>query len=116
LRIEDDSNELAKLSLFAVMDSSPRVSAHFIQRQLSKLDDVTPKRGQLPSSELKINARLKLKLPVFSSIPKLSTGSLDHLQRLKVITNAIQLIDEQSKQLHAHVTGKLFWAYLPLYF
>jgi hypothetical protein len=87
------------------MDSTPRVSAHFIQRQMSKYEDGKLKRDDLPFSELKVNSRLNLKIPTFNSMPKLSTGSLDHPQCLKVITNAIQSIDEQSKQLQAHVTG-----------
>ncbi|KAI6175521.1 hypothetical protein M3Y97_00698300 [Aphelenchoides bicaudatus] len=102
LRVEDDSSEFAKLSLFAVLDSVPRLNAHFVQRQIAKQDDGKFKRKEILASELKTNNLLNLKVPTFEVLPKLSTESLDHPHRLKLITNALKLLNEQSKKLNVH--------------
>lgn len=106
LRVEDDSSEFAKLSLFAVLDSVPRLNAHFVQRQIAKQDDGKFKRKEILASELKTNNLLNLKVPTFEVLPKLSTESLDHPHRLKLITNALKLLNEQSKKLNVHSAGK----------
>jgi hypothetical protein len=111
LRIENDSvNEISNMSVFAVLDSTPRVSANFIQRRLEGDNNVykTIDRQLLQSSKLTSTFRSNFKAPTFTSMPKLSTADLDHAQRLKTMSQALATIDGQTKQLQLSVTSRYF--------
>lgn len=106
LRIENDNvNEMPNLSVFAVLDTFPRVSAYFIQRRVEG-DNGTFKtidRQLLQTSGFNLTSRSTLKVPTFTSMPKLSTADLNHEQRLKTMSQALTTIDGQTKQLQSTV-------------
>lgn len=104
LRIETESNETSKLSLLTVLDTTPRLSANFIQRRLNVVAGA-PKPGQPTDLPKTANARLNIKAPILSSLPKISTADLDHHKRVKIITNVLRTIDDQSKQFQPCVAG-----------
>lgn len=107
LRIEDnDENEaLNNLSLFAVLDTTPRVSANFIQRRLASNTNALKPPVDRKLQQFTAKARLNLNAPSFSPIPKVSTADLDHLQRLKLMAKVLQTINDQTRQLHPRVLG-----------
>lgn len=124
-RVEnDESNNVSRLSLFAVLDTSPRVNVNFVQVKLLTFylkliffkrrlanKDIKSNILKSPCSQLNksaTNAPIKLTTPFFSAIPKLSTADLEHSQRLKAITQALKIIDVQTKQFRLHVAGLFF--------
>lgn len=99
------------MSLFVVLDTSPRVNANFVQRRLNVLEGSSgagKSSSQQVTAQFTAQARLNLKAPTFTLLPKLSTADLEHAQRQKAMIQALQATGEQTKQLNAAVSGKIF--------